>query len=97
MEPWLKGERKVERGKSALSDDDRMHEFHRDVLRVRRVRPAPEGQQAAAAEKTLGHFTARFRHAARFQVEKQLERFIACQQSLFDLRRQCKTRHHRVP
>ena len=35
-----------------------MDEFNRDVLRIGRVRPRAEGEQAAAVQETLGHFAA---------------------------------------
>ena len=43
---------KVQRGQRALTDDHRVDEFHRDVLRVGGVNAAAEGQQATAAKKS---------------------------------------------
>ena len=50
-------------GQRPLADDHGMHELHRDVLRVGRVRTAAEGQQAAAAQEALRHLAAGHRRA----------------------------------
>ncbi len=85
VEPWLHESREIERGQGALADDDRMHEFDRDVLGIGGAGAATKCEQAAPDKETLGHFTACFGQLAFFLIEELLEDFIAEEQRFFDL------------
>lgn len=80
FEPGAKRARQIERGKRTLADDDRVHELYRDVLRIGRVRTAAEGEQAAAAQESLRHFTACRGQPIRFAIEEVLENAVAFQE-----------------
>ena len=96
FQPRLKGKRKIECRQGALSHDHRMHKFHGDVLSVCRVRPISKSQKPAATKKSLRHFTASLRQPAGLPGEEGFHDLISCEQSLFDLRRQCKACGHRA-
>jgi hypothetical protein len=70
-----------------------MNKFNGDVLRVRRIRPAPKGEQPATLKEPLGHFTARLCQATSFHSEKGVEHSIACKQSLLNLCGEFEGRH----
>ena len=73
FQPGPEQDRKIERGQRALAHDDGMNKFHRNVLRVGGIRPAPEGEQAASCEKAFRHLAAGFGQARRLAREKLLE------------------------
>lgn len=61
MKPPFKIRGDIQRRQRAFPHDDRMYEFDRDVLGVRRVRPAPEREKAPAGLESCGHLAARLR------------------------------------
>ena len=66
-----KSMRKIERRQRALPDDHRMHEFHRDVLRVGGIRTSPKRQQPPAAQKPVRHLLGRPAPARRASRAKK--------------------------
>src|SRR5471032_621321 len=58
VHPGTKEKREIERGQCALTDDNRMDEFDRDVLRIGSVRASPKCQQPPTSQKTVGHLPA---------------------------------------
>ena len=74
IEPGLHQQGEIERRKRALADDHRMHEFHRDVLRIGSVWAAPKGEQAPAAQKALRHLAAGFGQTASFARKRSSRR-----------------------
>ena len=70
IQPRAEKNGEVERRKRALPYNDRMYEFDRHMLRVGRVWAPAEGQQTAAAQKTVRHFAARFRQSRRLVREE---------------------------
>ena len=58
FEPGTEQDRQIQSGQGALAHDHGMNEFHRDVLGIGGVRPAPEGQQAPTAQKSFRHLAA---------------------------------------
>ena len=85
FEPRPKQDRKVERRQSALAHNHGMNEFYRYVLGIGGIGAAPEGQQAASAEKAFGHVAARFGQTRRLAREKPLEQLVSFEQPLFHL------------
>ncbi len=77
FEPGPKENGKIQRRQRALAHNDRMNEFHRDMLRVGGVGSASKGQQPAAAQKAFRHLAAGFGQARRFAREKVLEQLVA--------------------
>ena len=96
FDPWAKENGEIERGQSALADDYGMNELDGNVLRVGGVRTAAEGEQTAAAEKTLGHFAAGLGETRRLAREEVLEERVALQQTLFDVAGEFIDRCHSV-
>jgi hypothetical protein len=82
----------VKRRKGALSDDDRMHELDGNMLRVRSVWAAAEGQKASTSQKALGHLAAGFRQLPCLPSEELLDNLIAHEQEHFNLRSQFASR-----
>ena len=68
----------------AFTDDDRMHELHRDVLGVGAVGAAAEGQQPAAALKALGHQPADLGQAFGLAGEERLAHLVPGPEAVFD-------------
>jgi hypothetical protein len=93
-QPRLEGKREIERRQRAFSNDDRMHEFDGDVLRIRGVRATAKSEEPAAAKKAFRHFAASFGQAEGFGGEEGFDELIARLQSLADLRREVKVRRH---
>ena len=86
FEPRTEQRRDVERRQRALADDHRMHEFHRHVLRIGRVRTLPEGQQTPARQEALRHDAADFGQPLRFPLEERFADSIALEQAARDAR-----------
>ena len=72
LEPGTEQNRQIQCRKRALADDYGMNEFHRNVLRVGGIGPAPEGKQAPSAQKAFRHFAAGFGQARRLAREELL-------------------------
>ena len=70
----------VERGQGALADDHRVHELHRDVLRVGSRRTVPERQEPPSGEKTPGHLVAGFSQSGSLILEERPEDSVAAEQ-----------------
>jgi hypothetical protein len=77
LEPWLEKDGEIKRGQRAFANDYRMDEFDRNVLRVSGVGAASKSEQAAAAQESLGHFTASFREAVSFARKKGFKELVA--------------------
>jgi hypothetical protein len=70
LEPGTEQDRQIQCGKRALAHDYGMNEFHRNVLRVGGIGPAPEGKQAPSAQKSFRHLAAGFGQPRRFAREE---------------------------
>ena len=59
--PGPKQHREVQCRQRTLAHDHGMNKLNRDMLSIGGVRPAPEGEQTASAQKPLRHLAACFR------------------------------------
>src|SRR5215212_6960854 len=72
----------VEGWQRPLANDHRVHELHRDVLRVGGRRTVPEGQEPSSCQEAAGHLVAGLCQPRRLHLEESLEDIIAPQQFL---------------
>src|SRR5215813_12481129 len=81
-QPATEGWREIEGGERPFSDDDRVNELHRDMLRIGRRRTASERQQSTAAQKSRGHFLTRMREAFGLAIEERPREWIPRHEAL---------------
>ena len=74
VQPRAECSGEIQSRQRALSHDHGMDEFHRDMLCVGGVGPAPEGQQPSAAQKALRHFAGGARQPWAPRARRSLER-----------------------
>jgi hypothetical protein len=64
-----------------------MHEFHRHVLGICRIRPAPKREQAPTGLEPLGHGGGELRQTKSLALEKLLRDTIPLQETVCHARR----------